>query len=34
MSDDNFDEDEFLDFQKINESLGDMDDQLSKLLGD
>jgi len=34
MTNDNFDEDEFLDFQKINESLGDMDDQLSKLLGD
>ena len=31
---DDFDEDEFLDFQKINSSLGDMDDQLSKLLGD
>jgi hypothetical protein len=31
---DNFDEDEFLDFQKVNSSLGDLDDQLSKLLGD
>jgi hypothetical protein len=34
VSEDSFDEDEFLDFRKINESLGDMDDQLSKLLGD
>jgi hypothetical protein len=34
MAEDDFDEDEFLDFRKINESLGDMDDQLSKLLGD
>jgi hypothetical protein len=31
---DDFDEDEFLDFQKVNSSLGDLDDQLSKLLGD
>jgi hypothetical protein len=31
---DDFDEDEFLDFQKVNNSLGDLDDQLSKLLGD
>ena len=34
MTEDDFDEDEFLDFRKINESLGDMDDELSKLLGD
>jgi hypothetical protein len=34
LSDDNFDEDDFLDFRKVNESLGDMNDQLSKLLGD
>ena len=34
VNEDSFDEDEFLDFRKINESLGDMDDQLSKLLGD
>jgi hypothetical protein len=31
---DDFNEDEFLDFQKVNSSLGDLDDQLSKLLGD
>jgi len=31
---DDFDEDEFLDFQKVNSTLGDLDDQLSKLLGD
>ena len=32
--DDDFDEDEFLDFQKVNSTLGDLDDHLSKLLGD
>jgi hypothetical protein len=31
---DDFDEDEFLDFQKVNGSLGLMEDQLNKLLGD
>jgi hypothetical protein len=34
LNDDNFDEDEFLDFKKINNSLGDLEDELSKLLGD
>ena len=34
LNEDDFDEDEFLNFQKVNGSLGDMDDQLSKLLGD
>jgi hypothetical protein len=31
---DDFDEDEFLDFQKVNGSLGLMEDELNKLLGD
>ena len=31
---DDFNEDEFLDFKKINNYLGDLEDQLSKLLGD
>jgi hypothetical protein len=31
---DEFDEDEFLDFQKVNGSLGLMEEELSKLLGD
>ena len=31
---DDFDEDEFLDFQKFNSSLGEVENQLSKLLGD
>jgi len=34
LNEDNFDEDEFLDFKKINNSLGDLEDELSKLLGD
>jgi hypothetical protein len=34
LNEDNFNEDEFLDFKKINNSLGDLEDQLSKLLGD
>ena len=34
LSDDDFDEDEFLDFQKINGSLGIMEEELNKLLGD
>ena len=29
-----FDEDEFLDFQKINGSLGDIEDRLNKLIND
>jgi hypothetical protein len=33
-NEDDFNEDEFLDFKKINNSLGDLEDQLSKLLGD
>lgn len=32
LNEDNFDEDEFLDFKKINNSLGDLEDELSKLL--
>ena len=31
---DDFDEDEFLDFQKVNNKLGEVTDELSKLLGD
>jgi hypothetical protein len=31
---DDFDEDEFLDFQKVNNTLGEVTDELSKLLGD
>ena len=31
---DDFDEDEFLDFQKINGSLGDIEDRLNKLIND
>ena len=31
---DDFDEDEFLDFQKVNGSLGLMEEELNKLLGD
>ena len=34
LNEDSFDEEEFLDFQKVNNTLGDLDDQLSKLLGD
>jgi hypothetical protein len=33
-NEDDFNEDEFLDFKKINNSLGDLEDELSKLLGD
>jgi hypothetical protein len=33
-NDDNFDEDEFLDFQKMNGSLGLIEEELKKLLGD
>ena len=29
-----FDEDEFLDFKKINGSLGDIEDRLNKLIND
>mgnify|MGYP007113570763 CR=1 FL=1 len=32
--DDDFDEDEFLSFQRGNSSLGDVESELSKLLGD
>lgn len=32
--DDDFDEDEFLDFQKFNSSLGEVENHLSRLLGD
>jgi hypothetical protein len=34
QSEDNFDEDEFLDFQKVNGSLGIIEEELNKLLGD
>jgi hypothetical protein len=34
QNEENFDEDEFLDIQKVNGSLGLIEDQLSKLLGD
>jgi hypothetical protein len=33
-NEDNFDEDEFLDFQKVNGSLGLIEEELNKLLGD
>jgi hypothetical protein len=32
--DDDFDQDEFLDFQRVNNSLGEVENELSKLLGD